>query len=175
MSTLKPFACHALPVFRPRIIVYATIIQLATFAVYTPGPVPFTFRIWINFLLVSFGPMIAVGVAHMFSDLLDLHLSQGRAMSWSTIRRLAISNLQFLYVGLVPLVLTAPFLLMDVIANTMVNLVFVAGIVSLFAWGLAAARHSGQSLRGQIGYGLGYAGAGFLITLLELYLRHIAT
>lgn len=158
--------------FRPRIIVYATIIQLASFAVYVPGPVPYTFSIWINFILVSFAPMIAVGVAHTFSDLLDMHIQQGSRFRWDGLQPLIASNLQFFYVGMVPVAITAPFLLGDFSAESMVNLVFLAGLLSLFGWGFYAAQLSGRRLRARIGYGLGYAFAGLLVTILELYLRH---
>jgi hypothetical protein len=172
MSAPIPSACHALQVFRPRIIVYATIIQLASFAVYVPGPVPFTVGVWINFILVSFAPMIAVGVAHTFSDLLDMHIQQGSRFRWDGLQPLFASNLQFLYVGTIPVIITAPFLLGDVDGNSMVNLVFVAGLLSLFGWGFYAAQLSGRRLRARFGYGFGYAFAGLLVTILELYLRH---
>jgi VIT1/CCC1 family predicted Fe2+/Mn2+ transporter len=156
----------------PRIIVYATIIQLAAFAIFDQGNDPITDFVYRNIIVVSLGPMFAVAVAHMFAEVLDHHIERGENFTLQEARPLLKQNLQFLYVGLAPLVIALPFLFTDVSANTVVNVIFVFGIASLFFWGALAARHSGRTPAKQLAFALAYGILGLLVVGIELFLAH---
>lgn len=156
----------------PRVIVYATIIQLAAFAIFDQGDTPITEASFRNIITVSMGPMIAVALAHTFAEVLDHQILHGNRATWAGIRKLIAPNLQFLYVGIAPIIITLPLLFTDLTNNDVVNVIFVFGIASLFVWGLVAARSSGRPLRGQIIFSLAYGTLGIFVVGIELLLGH---
>jgi hypothetical protein len=155
---------------QPRVIVYATIIQIATFALFQAGDGPWTSDRFLSLIAISIGPMVVLALAHSFSEILD-HDIRGK-LGRSGIRQILESNFQFLYVGLIPIVLAIPISLLDVTANTTVTLIFIVGIASLFAWGAVAARLAGRTLIGQLIFGVSYGLLGCIIVGLELLFRH---
>jgi len=156
----------------PRIIVYATIIQLAAFAIFDQGTDPINDFVYRNIVVVSLGPMFAVAAAHIFAEVLDHQIGRGEYFRWREAAPLLRQNLQFLYVGLAPLVIALPFLLTDVSANTVINVIFAFGISSLFFWGALAARHSGRTPAKQLLFALAYGILGMLVVGIELVLAH---
>jgi hypothetical protein len=155
----------------PRIIVYATIIQLTAFALLDTRSIEGRIS-WLNLLLISMGPMLALALAHTFSEVLDYHIRAGEHVSATTVRGVAVSNLQFLYVGLIPLLIAVILLPSDISMTGAVNIIFGIGIISLFGWGLVAARMAGRTLGRQLLFGLAYGIAGCIVVAMELILRH---
>ena len=156
----------------PRIIVYATIIQLAAFAIFDQGTEPINDFVYRNIIVVSLGPMFAVAAAHMFAEVLDHQIGRGENFRWREAGPLLRQNLQFFYVGFAPLVIALPFLLTDISANTVVNVIFAFGIASLFFWGALAARYSGRTPAKQLLFALAYGILGLLVVGIELVLAH---
>jgi len=155
-----------------RVIVYATIIQLAAFAIFDQGTSPISEATFRNIITVSMGPMIAVALAHTFAEVLDHQLARGNRFTWAEIGDLIKPNVQFLYVGLAPIVITLPLLFTSLTSNDVINIIFVFGVVSLFVWGFVAARSSGRPLRGQIIFSIAYGILGMLVVGIELLLGH---
>lgn len=155
---------------QPRVIVYATIIQLATFAIFTPGDAPWTSDQFGTLLAVSLGPMFALAMAHVFSEILD-HDIRG-ILTKHNLREIFRSNIQFLYVGLIPIVIAIPLSLLDVSANATISTIFIVGLISLFAWGAIGARLAGRTFKEQLAFGFAYGLVGCVIVALELILRH---
>jgi VIT1/CCC1 family predicted Fe2+/Mn2+ transporter len=155
-----------------RVIVYATIIQLAAFAIFDQGDTPITEASFRNIITVSLGPMIAVALAHTFAEVLDHQLARGNHFTWADVVDIIKPNAQFLYVGLAPIVITIPFLFTNFTNNDVINIIFVFGVTSLFIWGFIAARSSGRPLRGQIIFSLAYGILGMFVVGIELLLGH---
>jgi hypothetical protein len=155
---------------QPRVIVYATIIQLTTFALFAPGNATWTSDAFWTLTAVSLGPMLALALAHMFSEILD-HDIRGLLFR-NTLLEILRTNLQFLYVGVIPILLALPMRVFGLYANTTITLIFIVGTISLFIWGAIGARLAGRSLRQQLIFGVAYGFIGCGIVGLELLLRH---
>jgi hypothetical protein len=155
---------------QPRVIVYATIIQLSTFAFLNLGGIPWTGDRFVTLITVSLGPMLALALAHMFSEILD-HDIRGLLFR-DTLIQILRTNLQFLYVGAIPIVLALPTLLFGFYANTTINLIFLVGTISLFVWGAIGARLAGRSLKQQLVFGVAYGFIGCIIVAIELWIHH---
>jgi hypothetical protein len=155
----------------PRIIVYATIIQLTTFALIDTRNIEGRIS-WENLFLVSLGPMLALALAHTFSEILDYHIRAGDRVSLATVRELATTNLQFLYVGVIPLIVAVILLPTDETMTMAVNLIFLIGVISLFGWGFVAARLAGRTFGRQLLFGIGYGIVGCIVVGMELILHH---
>lgn len=156
----------------PRVIVYATIIQLAAFAIFDQGDGPVTEASFREIAAVSLSPMVAVALAHTFAEVLDHQIAHGNRFRWRDVGELVRPNLQFLYVGLAPIVIAIPFALTGATNDVVVNTVYAFGVASLFIWGFIAARGSGRPLRGQVLYALAYGILGLLVVGIELLLTH---
>lgn len=168
----EPRILHLGPIrLQPRIIVYATIIQLTAFAL-LGSTEPVTRLAWQDLLLISLGPMFALALAHTFSEVLDHQIRASGHLAGQTLRKVITSNLQFLYVGLVPLVVALVLMPTEMTMNEAINIIFLIGVISLFVWGAVAARISGRSLGKQLLFGLGYGIVGSIVVVMELILRH---
>lgn len=169
MTTARSFDIGPIQL-QPRVIVYATTIQLATFAVLNVGDTPWTSDRFLTLLAVSLGPMLALAMAHVFSEILD-HDIRG-VLTRENLREIFRANIQFLYVGLIPIVIAIPLSLLEVSANTTILTIFIVGVVSLFTWGAIGARLAGRAFKQQLWFGFAYGLVGCLIVGLELLLRH---
>ena len=156
----------------PRVIVYATIIQLAAFAIFDQGDGPVTEASFREIAAVSLSPMIAVALAHTFAEILDHQIAHGNRFQWRDVGELVRPNLQFVYVGLAPILITIPFALTGATNDLVVNTVYAFGVASLFIWGFIAARRSGRPVRGQFLYALAYGILGLIVVVIELLLTH---
>lgn len=156
----------------PRVIVYATIIQLAAFSIFDQGEGQVTEASFRAIAAVSLSPMVAVALAHTFAEVLDHQIAHGNHFQWRDVGELVRPNLQFLYVGLAPIIIAIPFALAGATNDLVVNTVYAFGVTSLFVWGFVAARGSGRPLRGQFLYALAYGILGLLVVGIELLLTH---
>jgi len=169
MSTTRSFDIGPIEL-QPRVIVYATIIQLTTFAFFTIGDDAWTSDRFVTLIAVSLGPMFALAMAHIFSEILDQDIRG--VLSRENLREIIRSNIQFLYVGVIPIILSIPLSFFGLSANNTITVIFIVGTVSLFAWGAVGARLAGRSLRQQLVFGIAYGFIGCGIVGLELLLRH---
>jgi hypothetical protein len=93
-------------------------------------------------------------------------------MNWADVVVILHSNLQFLYVSLIPIILLSVAWLLGMDENNAVNMVLYVGIVSLAGWGAYGARQAGLRLWPCVLFGAAYACLGALVVLLEIFIRH---
>ncbi len=156
----------------PHIIIYSTIILMTTFALFDEGTSPLPEGPWVALIGLAIAPLFALGMAHAFSEALDLQIRSGRRLTWHDRRALMRTNAQYLYVAVPPILLLGVLFLLDWNANVAVDLVLTLGLVSLFFWGVFAGRKAGLSLPRQLMFGVNYSLMGLLVVVVELLLTH---
>ena len=158
--------------FDPHRVIYSTIILMTALAIYDEG----TDRLGVTALATVFGivigPLFALTMAHAFSDALDLQIKLGRRLSGRDRRRLLGSNLEYMYIGIPPVLLALVLTLANLSANTVIVIVEILGVVSLFFWGVFAARQANLGRWNQFNFGLGYSVMGLIVIGIELVLTH---
>lgn len=155
-----------------RIAVYSTIILMSGFALYDPGDEPLGIAQWAEVLGAVLSPLVAVGLAHAFADLLGYEVHSRRAITAGQQRHILLHNLQFLYMAAVTLMILLPMLVLRVPASTGVNIVLLLGLAALVAWGTFAGRRVGLGLRGTLGYAAAYGAVGLLVVVVKYWLTH---
>jgi hypothetical protein len=158
--------------FDPHRIIYSTIMLMTAFAIFDEGTDPFDRGPLIELIGISLAPLFALTMAHAFSDALDLQIRNGRRLSWHDRRHLLAENLEYLYVGIPPILLTIALALLGWDANDVVGMVQLLGLASLFVWGVFAARKAGLGRWGQTRFGFNYAVMGMIVIGVELILTH---
>lgn len=163
----------------PRILVYGTLIQLVALVLASdavtgelPSEQRMTIAAWWNFTLISVFPLIAVAVAHAFSEALDLQVREHRRLTWHDRFDIALANVQFLYVALVPSVLLLLPLAQRWSTTDALDLLLACGVLSLFGWGILVARISGLKFLRQLWFGTCYLVLGLGVVALELFAMH---
>ena len=156
----------------PRVVIYATLIQMTAYALFDVPDIPIALDGFNTLFWVAVVPMFALAVAHAFSEVLDLQIRLGRRMNWADVVVILHSNLQFLYVSLIPIILLSVAWLLGMDENNAVNMVLYVGIVSLAGWGAYGARQAGLRLWPCVLFGAAYACLGALVVLLEIFIRH---
>ncbi|CAB4868143.1 unannotated protein [freshwater metagenome] len=156
----------------PRIIVYATLIQITAFALYNEPDAPIGVQSFLQLIGVCVVPMFVLAVAHGFSEALDVQIRNQRRMTWRD--RLAIfeSNIQFIYVALLPSAVLVILWVLGWNEIAAVRLILGMGIVSLFFWGAYAAHAAGLPRWRWFSFALGYATLGMIVVTLEVFIAH---
>lgn len=158
--------------FDPHILIYSTIILLTAYAIYDEGDDPLIDGRWAEIIGISVAPLFALAMAHAFSDALDIQIRYGRRLTrhdrWHVLR----TNLQFIYVGVPPSLLLIVLTLLDWSADDAVVLLLVLGLLSLFVWGVYAARAARLPAWRRVTFGIGYLVMGAFVLLVELLLTH---
>ena len=156
----------------PRVVIYATLIQMTAYALFDVPDIPISVDGFNVLFWVAIVPMFALAVAHAFSEVLDLQIRLPRRMNWADVVVILHSNLQFLYVSLVPIILLSVAWLLGMSANSAVNIVLYFCLVSLAGWGAYGARQAGLRAWPCVMFGAAYACLGAFIVLLEIFIRH---
>ncbi len=156
----------------PHRLIYSTIILMTAFAIYDEGTSPLKTAAVIEIIGVSIAPLVALAMAHAFSDALDLQIRNGRRLTRTDRRHLIGVNLQYLYVAIPPILLTIALSIVGWDANDIVSLVQLLGTASLFFWGAFAARKAHLGRGRQFTFGFNYALMGLLVILVEQILTH---
>jgi hypothetical protein len=156
----------------PRVVIYATLIQMTAYALFDVPDIPIGFNEFNVLFGVAVVPMFALAVAHAFSEVLDLQIRLRRRMSWADVLVILHSNVQFLYVSLIPIILLSLGWVLQVHQSTAVNLVLCAGVISLAGWGGYGARQAGLRPWTCVVFGAAYACLGALVVGLEILIRH---
>jgi hypothetical protein len=161
--------------FDPHRLIYATILLIATLTIYDESggeldSLDTLTAIKVSAILVA--PLFALAMAHAFSDALDLQIKLGRRLTGHDRRHLLWSNLEYLYVALPPILMTLILGPTNVPGSTIIDLILVTGLISLFMWGVFAARKAHLPAWGQIRFGINYTVMGLLIVVVELVLTH---
>lgn len=153
-------------------LIYATIILMTTLAIYDEGTDPLKAEPLILMFGVSVAPLFALSMAHAFSDALDLQIRTGHRLTWRERRHLLGENLEYLYIAVPPILITAVLSALGWNANDVISLVQVLGMVSLGLWGAFAARMARLSRWMQVRFAISYAVMGAIVITVELILTH---
>ena len=156
----------------PRVVIYATLIQMTAYALFDVPDIPIALDGFNVLFWVAIVPMFALAVAHAFSEVLDLQIRLRRRMYWADVVVILHSNLQFLYVSVIPIILLSIAWLLGMSENSAVNMVLYLGVVSLAGWGAYGARRAGLRTWPCVIFGAAYACLGALVVLLEIFIRH---
>lgn len=156
----------------PRVVIYATIIQMTAYAIYDPVDAPVTLDRFTGLFWIAVVPMFALAIAHAFSEVLDLQIRLQRSMGWSDLRFILHSNVQFLYVSLIPIILLLICRFIDVSEKSAVNFILYLGVISLAGWGGYGAKRSGLKKWQWLLFSAAYASLGAIVVLLEILIRH---
>jgi hypothetical protein len=163
----------------PRILVYGTLIQLVALVLASDaitGEVSDDQRMnvaaWWDFTLISVFPLVAVAVAHAFSEALDLQVREHRRLTWHDRFDIALANVQFLYIAIAPSVLLLLPLAQRWSITDALDLLLACGVLSLFGWGILVARISGLSVLRQLWFGTCYLVLGLGVVALEIFAMH---
>lgn len=156
----------------PRVVIYATLIQMTAYALFDVPDLPIGIEGFNVLFWVAVVPMFALAVAHAFSEVLDLQIRLRRRMNWPDVVEILHSNLQFLYVSVIPIILLVLGWLIGLSQNDAVNLVLYLGVISLAGWGGYGARKAGLGAWTCVVFGAAYACLGALVVLLEILIRH---
>lgn len=156
----------------PHRLIYATIIMLVALAIFDESIDPFTGSSVVDIFVVVLLPLLALSLAHGFSDALDIQIRSRRRLTATDRRHLLATSAQYLIVGIPVLAMAVIFgsLGMDVqLASDMGQLL---GVVSLLLWGGYAARRAGLGTWAQVRYALVYGFIGAMIVVVEFALTH---
>jgi hypothetical protein len=153
-------------------LIYATIILMTTLAIYDEGTDPLRAGPLITMFGVALAPLFALSMAHAFSDALDLQIRTGHRLTGRQRRKLLTENLEYLYIAVPPIVVTAALSLFRWDANDVILLVQIAGLLSLGLWGAFAARMAGLTRWTQVRFAVSYAIMGAVVITVELILTH---
>lgn len=163
----------------PRILVYGTLIQLVALVLAGDSAMVdaatdqrMNFIAWWDFTLVSVFPLVAVAVAHSFSEALDLQLREHRKLNWHDRVEIALANVQFLYIAIIPSLLLLLPLAQRWPVTDALDLLYACGVLSLFGWGILVARMAGLKVLRQLWYGLCYLVLGLGVVALEIFAMH---
>lgn len=158
--------------FDPHRLIYATIVIIATLTIYDEGGGELNTLTAVKVSAILVAPLFALTMAHAFSDALDLQIKLGRRLTGHDRRHLLWANLEYLYVAVPPVVITLVLGPTDIPGIIVINLILVLGLISLFMWGVFAARKARLTAWGQFRFGLNYMIMGLVIVIVELILTH---
>lgn len=158
--------------FDPHRLIYSTIILIAALSIYSEGEERIDTHTGLVLSAVLLAPLFALTMAHAFSDALDLQIKLGRRLTGRDRRHVLMSNLEYMYIAVPPLLLTIILGPTSLPGDTIIDIIVWLGIVSLFMWGVFAARKAGLSAWAQVRFGINYAVMGLIIVIVELILTH---
>lgn len=158
----------------PHRLVYGTIILMTAFALYdvSADPVPLRALPIITLSGVVIAPLFALTMAHAFSEALDMQIRKKAHLTKADRRHLLASNLQYLYLAIPPVALVVVLSLLGLEPASVVLVVQVVGLASLFAWGYYAGSKAQLSHPRRFIMGSGYFIAGLVVLAIELALTH---
>ena len=156
----------------PHRIIYATILLMAALAIFDPTGNPALGSPLVELAGLVAAPLVAVSLAHGFSDALDIQIRTGHRLNGEDRKHLLFVATQYVLVG-VPVIVIGAFLsLAGHDAREAVPAGLVLGVASLFFWGAFAARTADLGIWIQVRWACGYGLLGSVVILLELLIRH---
>lgn len=156
----------------PHVIIYSTLILLMAYALYDEGDETLVLGKLLEIVGISIAPLLALAMAHMFSESLDLQIRYGRRLNRHDRRHLLRTNVQYLYVAIPPSLLLGVLAMLQWNAENAVGVMLLLGLVSLCFWGVYAARQAHLGPWRQASFGLGYGLMGLIVLVIELILTH---
>lgn len=169
----EPLQLHILGLrFDPHRLIYSTIILISVLTIYDEGDGRIDTRTAVVLSAVILAPLFALTMAHAFSDALDLQIKLGRRLTGPDRRQVLLSNLEYMYIAVPPLALTLILGPTALPGETIIDIILGLGLVSLFMWGVFAARKAHLSPWTQVRFGINYMVMGLIIVIVELILTH---
>lgn len=156
----------------PHRLIYATIIMLVALAIFDDTVDPFTGSTVADVFVVVLLPLLALSLAHGFSDALDIQIRSRRRLTGADRRHVLASSVQYLLVGIPVLVLAVVFALTGIEVQRASDIGQLLGVLSLLLWGGYAARSAGLGIWAQIRFALIYGFIGVMIVIVELLFTH---
>jgi len=163
----------------PRILVYGTLIQLVALVIAGDSVTTeladgrqMDLTTWWDLTLIAVFPLVAVAVAHGFSEALDVQVREHRKLTWHDRAEIALANVQFLYIAVIPSLILLPALAQRWPVTDALDLLLACGVLSLFGWGILVARTARLNILRQIWYGLSYLVLGLGVVALEIFAMH---
>jgi hypothetical protein len=156
----------------PHQIIYGTIMLMVAYALYDEGTDPLGRGPLLELIAVSFAPLIALAMAHGFSEALDFQIRHSRRLRQSDRWRLTRENAKYLLIAIPPIILMTILTMLGWDANVIIEVLQVLGLLSLSFWGVYAARKAGLGRGRQFTFALGYGFMGALVIAIELLITH---
>lgn len=157
---------------RPQRQIYALIIVLSTLAVGEDSGDPVGTAIaFLTAIMVA--PLLAMMMAHAFSEAASRQIALGRRLTWRERRHLVRENTELVWVGVVFSILLVPFALTDMSVDEAVDTLSLIGLAALFAWGYVVGAHARLSRVRRVLMATSYALLGLLIILIEAAAHHL--
>ena len=139
--TAAPEHLHIGPVeIRLERIVYATVVLMSVLAVYD-GWAELTSFLGVAVVIVA--PLVALGIAHLFSEGIEEHYHLQRALTVAEWRRLALGQLTILVAAVPSLVVLGIGWVSPLDERSTIGLLLWTGVVTLVALSLVAGRRAG--------------------------------
>ncbi|HBF26801.1 MAG: hypothetical protein VX748_05355 [Actinomycetota bacterium] len=158
--------------FDPHRLIYATIILMVALAVYNQEAESWSGTPFMDLVVVVFAPLLALSLAHAFSDALDVQIRTGKRLSAKERRHLLGIAVQYVAVGVPVVALGLVWLTVQQDPRAVVRVAEALGVASLFFWGAFAARRSGLPRGRQWLWATIYGLLGVGIILIELAFTH---
>jgi hypothetical protein len=153
-------------------LIYATIIMLVALAIYNDDIQSFSGQGFVDLAIVVVLPLLALSMAHAFSDALDIQIKTRRRLTAQDRRHLLAAGLQYLSVGIPVLLIGLIYEVTGGEAGQASEWGQALGVLSLFGWGAFAARSAGLGAWGQVRFAIVYGLLGAAIITVELALVH---
>lgn len=156
----------------PHQIIYGTIMLMVAYALYNEGSDPLGRGPLLELIAVSFAPLIALAMAHGFSEALDFQIRHARQLRRSDRWRLVRENAKYLLIAIPPIIIMTILTILGWRANVIIEILQVLGLLSLAFWGAFAARKAGLGRGRQFTFALSYGVMGALVIAIELIITH---
>ena len=145
-------------------VVYATVVLMSVLAVYD-GWAELTSFLGVAVVIVA--PLLALAVAHLFSEAIEEHYRLQRPLTRAEWRRLALGQLKILVAAVPPLVILGIGWISPLDERSTIAALLWTGVATLVVLSLIAARRAGIR-----GWRLGVAGlSGGLVGLIVISLQ----
>jgi hypothetical protein len=158
--------------FDPHRLIYSSVILMTALAIYNPGPETAGQSVLVTIIGVTVAPLFALTMAHAFSDALDLQIKLRRRLSAKDRRHLIISNFEYMYIAVPPILLSIALAFLGWEAVPVLDAVLWLMLASLFFWGVYAARTARLNAWMQLWFGFAYGVMGLIIVVIEIFLTH---
>ena len=167
--TADPEHLHIGPVeIRLERVVYATVVLMSVLAVYD-GWAELTSFLGVAVVIVA--PLVALGIAHLFSEGIEEHYHLQRALTVAEWRRLALGQLTILVAAVPSLVVLGIGWVSPLDERRTIAVVLWTGVVTLVVLSLVAARRAGIRGWRLAVAGVGGGVVGLIVISLQVLLK----
>jgi hypothetical protein len=149
-------------------VVYATVVLMSVLAVYDGWAELTSF---LGVAVVILAPLVALAVAHMFSEVIEEHYHLQRSLTLAEWRRLAWGQLKILVAAVPPLVILAIGWISPSDPHGTIRVLLWTGVLTLVALSVLAARRAGIRGWRLVVAGLSGGVVGLIVISLQVLLK----